>query len=111
MVSRAFNSYSEEEKRRIIKELLEVQDRKCLFCGKPINYSDDVTLDEFLKHHEVDHIKPLTEVLGMMIPIGQFYTRSATERKVQDRSFSLKEFISSKKIEKNLVKNSLWERY
>ena len=61
MASRVFNSYPEEKKRRIIKKLLEVQDGKCLFCDKPINYSDDVKLDEFFKRHEVDHIKPLTE--------------------------------------------------
>jgi len=62
MASRVFNLYSEEEKRRIIKKLLEVQNEKCIFCDKTItNYSDDVPLDEFFKYYEVDHIKPLTE--------------------------------------------------
>jgi len=61
MVNRIYNSYPEEQKRKVIKKLLITQNKKCLFCGENIVYSPELSLDEFHKKYEIDHLTGITE--------------------------------------------------
>jgi len=66
MPSRKFNELPPEEKRRILKQLYERYDSKCLFCEKKIDDPSEYTdISEYLKTHEVDHIIPLASPESM----------------------------------------------
>ena len=62
MVSRKYNSLSMEEQRQVLNKLFNVQDGKCLFCERNIEFNPKMDLHEFHKEYEVDHIVPFSEI-------------------------------------------------